>query len=64
MQHLEVSGAVRPIYGLLGVKRLIKIGEIMKLFLYIFREFPFKNVHFQNINDITTYHYSGYQMNN
>ena len=23
MQRLEVSGAVRPIYGLLGVKRLI-----------------------------------------
>jgi len=23
MQHLEVSGAVRPIYGLFGVKRLI-----------------------------------------
>ena len=23
MQHLEVSGAVRPIYGSLGVKRLI-----------------------------------------
>ena len=25
MQRLEVSGAVRPIYGSLGVKRLIKI---------------------------------------
>jgi len=25
MQHLEVSGAVRPIYGSLGVKRLKKI---------------------------------------
>jgi len=24
MQRLEVSGAVRPIYGSLGVKRLIK----------------------------------------
>jgi len=24
MQHLEVSGAVRPIYGSLGVKRLSK----------------------------------------
>jgi len=23
MQHLEVNGAVRPIYGSLGVKRLI-----------------------------------------
>ena len=23
MQHLEVSGAVRPIYGSLGVRRLI-----------------------------------------
>jgi len=27
MQRLEVSGAVRPIYGSLGVKRL-KLGEI------------------------------------
>ena len=29
MQRLEVSGAVRPIYGSLGVKRLMrdKIGE-------------------------------------
>jgi len=25
MQRLEVSGAVRPIYGLLGVKRLINV---------------------------------------
>ena len=29
MQHLEVSGAVRPIYGSLGVKRLmVKIVAI------------------------------------
>jgi len=26
MQHLEVSSAVRPIYGSLGVKRLILLG--------------------------------------
>ena len=26
MQRLEVSGAVRPMYGSLGVKRLITIG--------------------------------------
>jgi len=25
MQHLEVSGAVRPIYGSLGVKRLMGV---------------------------------------
>jgi hypothetical protein len=25
MQHLEVSDAVRPIYGSLGVKRLMKL---------------------------------------
>ena len=25
MQRLEVSGAVRPIYGSLGVKRLIEV---------------------------------------
>ena len=29
MQHLEVSGAVRPLYGSLGVKglRLSRVGE-------------------------------------
>ena len=27
MQRLEVSGAVRPIYGSLGVKRLIKCAK-------------------------------------
>ena len=31
MQRLEVSGAVRPIYGLLGVKRLIKISPVTGL---------------------------------
>jgi len=25
MQHLEVSGAVRPLYGSLGVKRLEEV---------------------------------------
>ena len=25
MQHLEVSGAVQPIYGSLGVKRLMEV---------------------------------------
>ena len=30
MQRLEVSGAVRPIYGSLGVKRLIRILITMK----------------------------------
>ena len=28
MQHLEVSGAVRPIYGSLGVKRLIGVKKL------------------------------------
>jgi hypothetical protein len=28
MQRLEVSGAVRHIYGSLGVKRLIKMGQM------------------------------------
>jgi len=28
MQHLEVSGAVRPIYGSLGVKLLIKENKM------------------------------------
>ena len=27
MQRLEVSGAVRPIYGSLGVKRLITVQQ-------------------------------------
>ena len=31
MQRLEVSGAVRPIYGSLGVKRLIGKGNIVVL---------------------------------
>ena len=32
MQRLEVSGAVRPIYGSLGVKRLsIFLNEVMPL---------------------------------
>jgi len=28
MQRLEISGAVRPIYGSLGVKRLILLRSI------------------------------------
>jgi len=30
MQRLEVSGAIRPIYGSLGVKRLISLNCILK----------------------------------
>jgi hypothetical protein len=33
MQRLEVSGAVRPIYGSLGVKRLIDILVSLKVHL-------------------------------
>jgi len=29
MQRLEVSGAVRPIYGSLGVKRLMEAKDIL-----------------------------------
>ena len=29
MQRLEVSGAVRPIYGSLGVKRLMKLTPMV-----------------------------------
>jgi len=29
MQRLEVSGAVRPIYGSLGVKRLSNKGQLL-----------------------------------
>ena len=32
MKHLEVSGAVRPIYGSLGVKRLTNLMH--KIFFY------------------------------
>ena len=31
MQHLEVSGAVRPIYGSLGFKRLRRNVVVVKL---------------------------------
>jgi len=31
MQRLEVSGAVRPIYGSLGVRRLIKVHTLVIL---------------------------------
>jgi len=33
MQRLEVSGAVRPIYGSLGVKRLIY--SLLQIFLLV-----------------------------
>jgi len=33
MQRLEVSGAVRPIYGSLDVKRLISMCHVMSLTL-------------------------------
>ena len=34
MQRLEVSGAVRPIYRSLGVKRLIKTEQILTIFFH------------------------------
>jgi len=34
MQHLEVSGAVRPIYGSLGVKRLMYLGVYLMYLQY------------------------------
>ena len=33
MQHLEVSGVVRPIYGSLGVKRLRKLKQSYNLLM-------------------------------
>ena len=33
MQRLEVSGAVRPIYGSLGVKRLTDSSTALRIFL-------------------------------
>ena len=34
MQRLEVSGAVRPIYGSLGVKRLISVVDSNIIYSY------------------------------
>ena len=36
MQRLEVSGAVRPIYGSLGVKRLIWINSNLNYYKPVF----------------------------
>ena len=48
MQHLEVIGVVRPIYGSLGVKRLIKrrccCREIMK--------YGIKNTYFVELGSV------------
>jgi len=46
MQRLEVSAAVRPIYGSLGVKRLIDAKEKIQN-IYDFRSFSFN---FNRIN--------------
>jgi len=36
MQRLEVSGAVRPIYGSLGVKRLMKKSvHLVGIYVYV-----------------------------
>ena len=37
MQRLEVSGAVRPIYGSLGVKRLKDLRILSTQLKYVFR---------------------------
>jgi len=40
MQRLEISGAVRPIYGTLGVKRLIYwLGGASPLFIWLWEHF-------------------------
>ena len=58
MQRLEVSGAVRPIYGSLGVKRLrsyyimcARDGELMELCL---TTYPFQFSHTHNGDDTLT----------
>ena len=43
MQRLEVSGAVRLIYGSLGVKGLIKINYNLRLDGVLLRYFPRDN---------------------
>ena len=35
MQRLEVSGAVRPIYGSLGIKRLISVKVFCKTVMFL-----------------------------
>ena len=37
MKYLEVSGAVRPIYGSLGVKRLRLLVVCKRLLVYVHR---------------------------
>ena len=51
MQRLEVSGAVRPIYGSLGVKRLMEIGvrEKSPLFLSYFNETLIFSINFRKM---------------
>ena len=41
MQRLEVSGAVRPIYGSLGVKRLIYYDSTNKFVASVYCTLPF-----------------------
>ena len=55
MQRLKASGAVRPIYGSLGVKRLIRHKNVTLLDFFTYHEpvqtlvFSFFNIHFNII---------------
>ena len=41
MRRLEVSGAVRPMYGSLGVKRLNKYGTVQPAYIETARDLFF-----------------------
>ena len=51
MQSLEVSGAVRPIYGSLGVKRLIRKGLFATFRSTDLRNGPLQDKHFHEVRD-------------
>ena len=52
MQRLEVSGAVRPIYGSLGVKRLILCSNVIS-FLNTFTKLCCLSIHPPAWNSLT-----------
>jgi len=69
MQRLKVSGAVRPIYGPLGVKRLIewkdniKVGVTEKKFVIVWAawlQLMTGSVagHFERVNELWRFHKS------
>ena len=65
MQRLEVSGAVRPIYGSLGVKRLTNLMHIISFYnKFIIRLYMFRALcaHHQEVRRCTVSKTSKYQL--